>query len=99
MDLYVRFYPLFPQAYRELGYPKKHFNDRLMQAIDDLLAAPAMTQPIELVRPKVLYECEDPALQDLSAGQKMMIRIGPENAALVKAKLREIRRELTAREQ
>src|SRR5690242_805676 len=78
VELYGRFYPLFQQAYRELGYPKKEFNDRLLQAIDDLLAAPLVTQPIELVRPKVLYEFEDPGLQDLSAGQKMMVRIGPD---------------------
>jgi hypothetical protein len=98
VELYVRFYPLFQQAYRELGYPKKQFNDRLVQAIDDLLAAPSPTKPVELVRPKVLYEFEDPALQSLSAGQKIMIRIGPENAAVVKAKLNEIRGELTAGE-
>jgi DUF3014 family protein len=46
------------------------------------------------VRPKVLYEFEDPELEDFSAGHKMMIRIGPENAAAMKARLREIREEL-----
>jgi hypothetical protein len=96
VTLYVELYPLFQQAYQQLGYPKKQFNDRLIQAIDDLLAAPAVPQPVELVRPKVLYEFEDPALEDLSAGQKIMVRIGPEQAAAMKAKLREIRRELTA---
>jgi hypothetical protein len=94
--LYIHFYPLFLQAYQELGYPKKQFNDRLVQVIDHLLAAPAVPQPVELVRPKVLYEFEDPELEDLSAGQKIMIRIGPENAAAMKAKLREIRREVVA---
>jgi len=92
--LYVHYYPVFQQAYRELGYPKKEFNDRLVQAIDDLLAAPDAPQPVELVRPKVLYEFEDPALEDLSAGRKIMLRIGPENASAMKAKLREIRGEL-----
>ena len=92
--LYVHYYPLFQQAYQELGYPRKQFNDRLIQAVDDVLQAPAVPQPVELVRPKVLYEFEDPALEDLSAGRKIMIRIGPENAAAMKAKLREIRREL-----
>lgn len=92
--IYVHYYPLFQQAYRELGYPKKEFNDRVVQAIDDLLAAPEAPQPLELVRPKVLYEFEDPALEDLSAGRKIMLRIGPENALTMKAKLRDIRREL-----
>ena len=40
VGLYVRLYPLFQQAYEELGYPKKYFNDRLIVALDDLLAAP-----------------------------------------------------------
>jgi DUF3014 family protein len=92
--LYVHLYPLFQQAYQELGYPKKYFNDRLVQVIDHLLASPAVKEPVELVRPKVLYEFENPELEDLSAGQKMMIRIGPENAAAMKAKLREIHQEL-----
>ncbi len=53
------------------------------------------TGPIALTQPKVLYEFADPALQDLSAGQKMLVRMGPENEARVKAKLREFKRALT----
>jgi hypothetical protein len=94
--LYARFYPLFQQAYRELGYPKGYFNDRLVQVIDHLLAAPEVSDA-KLVQPKVLYEFADPQLEALSAGQKVMVRIGPENARAVKAKLREIRREVTTR--
>jgi hypothetical protein len=89
--IYVRFYPLFQQAYRELGYPDGYFNDRLVAVIDHLLATPSVRQPIALVQPKVLYQYADPELEALSAGQKAMLRIGPENAAVVKAKLREIR--------
>ena len=37
---YVQLYPLFQAAYQELGYPHGYFNDRLVQAIDDLLATP-----------------------------------------------------------
>jgi hypothetical protein len=92
--LYVYFYPLFQQAYEELGYPKKYFNDRLVEVIDDLLAAPEVRGPVKLVRPKVMYEFADPELEALSAGQKVLIRIGPENAALIKVKLRDLRREL-----
>jgi hypothetical protein len=93
--LYVRFYPLFQQAYAELGYPSRYFNDRLFEVIDHLLATPDVRGPIALVQPKVLYEYADPALQDLSAGQKMLVRMGPENEAKVKAKLRELKKALT----
>jgi hypothetical protein len=94
---YVHFYPLFQEAYKELGYGNKHFNDRVVEAIDDLLAAPDPAGPVQLVRSKVLYEFSDPQLEERSAGQKVMIRIGPQNAAVIKAKLREIRQEVAGK--
>ena len=93
---YARAYPLFQQAYVELGYPGKQFNDRLIQAIDDLLAAPELDAPAELIRPRVVYEFASPDLETRSAGQKIMLRIGPANAARVKAKLLLVRREILA---
>jgi hypothetical protein len=93
--LYLHFYPLFQQAYQELGYPKGHFNDRLVDVIDHLLATPEVKAPIKLLQPKVSYIFADPTLEARSAGQKIIMRIGSENAALVKTKLREIRNELT----
>jgi hypothetical protein len=92
---YVESYPLFQRAYAELGFPNASFNDRLVAAIDDMLAAPEVSAPVKLARPKVLYQFADPELESRSAGQKILLRMGAENAARVKAKLREIRRELT----
>jgi hypothetical protein len=94
VSLYVRFSPLFQEAYVELGYPKGHFNTRLVQVIDHLLTAPEPAEPIRLTVPHVLYEYADPALESESAGRKVLFRMGGANAAKVKAKLREIRREL-----
>jgi hypothetical protein len=93
---YVRAYPLFQRAYEQLGFPGQYFNDRLMQAIDDLLAAPDIDAQLKLVRPRVLYEFADPDLETRSAGQKILLRMGRANAAKVKEKLWEIRRELIA---
>ena len=90
-SIYFHFYPLFQQAYVELGYPNGHFNDRLVDVIDHLLETPEPKGPIRLTTPKVLHEFADPELQSLSAGRKILIRMGPENAARVKAKLRELR--------
>ena len=95
VNTYVRLYPLFQSAYQELGYPNGYFNDRLVQAIDDLLATPEVPSP-QLAQPKVLYEFTDAALEDRSAGQKIMLRMGNANAARVKDKLRAIRREILA---
>lgn len=93
---YRRHYPLFQQAYVELGYPDGYFNDRLVEVIDHLLATPEVPGPIRLAQPKVLYEFADPALEELSAGQKMMLRIGKDDRERIKAKLREIRAAIAA---
>ena len=93
---YLRLYPLFQKAYEELGYPGGYFNDRLIAAIDNLIATPDVAGPVDLVRPNVLYEFADPLLEARSAGQKLMLRMGPGNAARVKAQLRELRRRIAA---
>ena len=98
VQTYVRFYPLFQKAYEELGYPNGYFNDRLVEVIDHLLAAPDVPAPIELAQPKVLYQFADPALEQRSAGQKIMIRLGPVGESHVKTKLRAIRKALTGQE-
>ena len=94
VKLYSRFYPLMDQEYKALGYPDGRFHDRVILAIDDMLAAPRPTGPIELIQPRVLYEYADPALRTLSAGQKVMIRVGPENADRLRALLQRLRSRL-----
>jgi hypothetical protein len=96
VDVYRRFYPLFQQAYVDLGYPNGYFNDRLVEVIDHLLDAPEVQGPIRLKVPHVLYEYADPDLQSLSSGRKVMVRMGLDNERRVKAKLREIRAAITA---
>jgi len=91
VGVYRHFYPLFQGAYEQLGYPSAYFNDRLVETVDDLLAAPDLSGPILLTRPSVMYQYADPKLEARSAGQKFLMRMGPDNAAVVKAKLRELR--------
>jgi hypothetical protein len=93
---YRRHYPLFQQAYEELGYPGHYFNDRLVQVIDLLLATPDAPAAPGLVQPKINYEYADPRFESLSAGQKALLRMGPVESARVKVKLREIRAAITA---
>jgi hypothetical protein len=93
-SLYFHYYPLFQQAYQNLGYPNGYFNDRLVATIDSLLATPDVTGDILLTRPNVMYQFADPNLEDLSAGQKAMLRMGPTNAGIVKAKLRDLRAQI-----
>ncbi len=103
VTLYRQLYPLFQGAYESLGYPGKYFNDRLVAVIDLLLATPEPSGPLEVelpvfegpvkpVRPWVLYRFSDPALEHLSSGQKILLRVGPKNERRLKAKLAEIRK-------
>ncbi len=89
--LYQHFYPLFQRAYQDLGYPQGYFNDRLVSVIDHLLATPRPAAPLPLVRPKVFWEFADPELEARSAGQRLLLRIGSDAAAVVERKLRELR--------
>lgn len=106
VSMYVQLYPLFQQAYVELGYPGGYFNDRLVTVIDHLLAAPVQIAPLEVsrievkgpyraVRPWVTYEFTDPAVRTLSSGQKMLLRTGAVNHQRLRTKLMDIRAHLT----
>jgi hypothetical protein len=96
VEIYQRYYPLFQEAYAGLGYPNAYFNDRAIAVIDHLLLTPNIPEPVELVRPHVLYEYADPKLEALSSGQKMLLRMGDEHAVRVKQFLEELRIELAA---
>jgi hypothetical protein len=86
--------PLFQQSYEELGQPDASFNTRLREVIEHLLQTPTPRGEIALVQPSVLYRYADERLEKLSAGQKLLIRMGVDNATVVKGKLREIQAEL-----
>ncbi len=91
VDMYRRFYPLFQESYVRLGYPDGYFNDRVVEVIDHLLEAPRPEEPVRLIRPHVLFEFADEELESLSSGQKLLIRMGHDNAAVVKQVLTELR--------
>ena len=103
--VYVRFHPLFQQAYQELGYPRGYFNDRLVEVIDHLLAtpepagAPAVRRvevkgPVAPTRPWLQYEFTDPALASRSAGQKLLLRVSADQRRQLKAALRAFRAQI-----
>lgn len=90
-ELYLDHYPLFQEAFEAGGEADAYFNDRLVEVIDHLLAAPDVPAPVELVRPEVFYEFADPELEASSFGHKMLIRAGPENSEAIKDWLRDFR--------
>ncbi|WP_427912604.1 DUF3014 domain-containing protein [Ramlibacter sp. MMS24-I3-19] len=105
VDLYRRMYPLLEQAYHELGFPNRHLHARVLEVVDLLLATPEPAQapkitltevkgPMQTPRPWTRYEYVDAKLERLSAGQKILLRVGPDNRKVLKGKLQELRREL-----
>ncbi len=66
----------------------------MLQAIDGLIDAPEIRDPVLVIRRDAFYEFVDPNLEQLSAGQKFMIRLGPDNAAAIKSTLRALRASL-----
>ena len=89
-EIYFHFYPLFQSAYLELN-PHGHFNDRLIEILDHLISTPPTSEIVELISLNKAYHFSDPNLEHLSVTQKILIRMGPSNAEIVKAKLRSLR--------
>lgn len=92
--VYKRLSPLFDQAYQELGYPRGKFERPLLAAIDHVLAAPDRSGELVVKRQSVNYVFADQALESLPEIDKLMLRMGPDNARRVKARLRVLRAEL-----
>ncbi|MBL8349076.1 MAG: DUF3014 domain-containing protein [Burkholderiaceae bacterium] len=105
--VYRHAYPLLQQAYESLGYPGRTFHARLLAVIDQLLAAPEPegeieVLPVEVRGPRPLTQpwrylaFADPALEQLSAGQKLMVRMGPVNQRRLAQVLSRLRAALVA---
>lgn len=93
---YERYEELFEKAFRQLGYPEGGFEQRLLAVIDELLATPQVDGPVRLIKPEAYYRFADERLESLTAGQKILLRMGPDNAARVKARLHLVREALPA---
>ena len=93
LALYQRFYPLFQQAWEEIG-GSGQFSQRLNVVIDHLLETPDVPGPVYLTKPEAFYLFDEPELEALTAGQKILIRMGSVNASIVKEKLREVQETL-----
>ena len=93
-EAYRRLKPLIDQAYRDLGYPDRNFDETLAKAIDLLLATPVPNDTIALRPAMKSYKLADPSLESLSPAQKQLLRLGPRNMQKVQKKLRELREAL-----
>lgn len=90
VEVFRQVKPLADDAYKELGYPGKNFTDTLFQAFSVLLNTPVPEGDVLLVEKVTSYAFSDPGLENLSAPQKHLLRMGPKNMKKIHEKLKEI---------
>ena len=82
--------PLLNEALDETGYAGEA-QDAALAAIDQALAAPVVEGDIELLRPGLMFQYADPALESLGGLQKQLLRMGPRNTRRLQAYLERLR--------
>jgi hypothetical protein len=87
--LYRLLSPLFQQAYAEIGFRDQSFDDTLRSAISNVLRAEEVEGPFQLVKPSVMYLYADASIENLQEVHKLLIRMGPDNTAKIKARLQD----------
>ena len=89
-DLYLSLLPLFREAYRDLGYPDRTFDDTFGRALYRLLGVPPVEGEIVLLKGERVYHFEDPGLENLSPAEKHLLRTGPANMVKIQEGLRRL---------
>jgi Protein of unknown function (DUF3014) len=88
--LYATLKPRIEEAHRELGYPDIPFDRALERAIVLLLETPVQDGALRVEPRGIVYGFADEELEDLTAAQKQLLRMGPRNARVVQRALRSI---------
>jgi hypothetical protein len=89
-QLYRQLLPLFEEAYQELGIATRSFDDAMALAIANLLAVNVPDRLQVVASGATAYEFSDPRIEARGGAEKHLLRMGPENARRVQAKLREL---------
>jgi hypothetical protein len=95
---YIESKPLIDQAYAELGYPDQDFTDVLQQAITRVLDMEIPKQPLEIIRPSVMYQYKDKNIEAKDEADKLLLRLGKENLLVIKSVLLELSEKLSRAE-
>lgn len=89
--------PLFQEAFAEIGYPNRNFDEVVIRAIDNVLNSQTAEGPFQLVKPKVMYVYADASIESMTPVEKQLLRMGPQNAEKLKAALAQYRERLALR--
>lgn len=90
VGLYNTLKPRIRDAYARLVSGNDDFDPVLERAIIKLLEVPVVDANIALQPHGTVWAFEDPSLQGLTAAQKQLLRMGPQNVRAIQSKLREI---------
>jgi len=88
--LYGTLKPRIEEADRDLGAQTPSFDRTLTRAIVALLETPVVDTPPRLKPKGIGYAYADDRLEELTPAQKQLLRFGPRNVRVIKARLREI---------
>jgi hypothetical protein len=88
--LYATLKPRIEEAHRDLGSPDLSFDRTLERAIVVLLNTPVVDGPVRLKPKGIGYGYADERLESLTGAQKQLLRMGPRNVRIIKARLRDI---------
>lgn len=84
------FKPLIEEAYDEIGLSDVVFEERLKLAFEQLIDTPEVPMNTPLVSQSVTYQYAQAEYESLSDAQKQLLRMGPENSAKLKSKLKRL---------
>ena len=86
------FLPLFREAWSYYGEDGEAFDFALLVTLDLIISTPTVDlSEARLIRKEAVWIYEDPTIEGLAPVQKQVLRMGPDNAAIVKAKAAEAR--------
>ncbi|MDG1123148.1 MAG: DUF3014 domain-containing protein [Glaciecola sp.] len=99
LALLAQYEPQILANFEQIAEPNADFTDTLITAINRLLDTPSVNLPIPVVSDSAMYKFANPQLEALLPAQKQLLRMGPDNMRMVKAKLRDLRTALASKQQ
>jgi len=98
VNFYKEYKPLFNEAYEEIGYQERDFDEAVFDAIDMVLTTPIVTGNVPLLSESVVYKYAYSEWEQLPEAQKQLLRMGAKNVRKVKSALKGIKTFLEASE-
>jgi hypothetical protein len=96
VEAYRTVQPRLDEAYRALGRSQSGLDDAISASLELLIETPIPAEPVAVVPGKgATFAFREADLERLAPIQKQLLRMGPDNARRIQARLRDIRAELT----